>query len=164
MNKIIQKCYILLEFSASVGPWLSEQSNLTYLHSLSINTIFTACWWHHCIFSNFCWQMIELQKSVRIIPGTDSWSMLSCIVIVFYCTYTILCCIIVIDRIQVCAGAESMSLLLLLLLLLFVGSRAGWAEWGNYLKATTLGIHWWPSSTSKMSTTPVTAWYIPTQE
>ena len=34
----------------------------------------------------------------------------------------------------------------------------------QYLKATTLGIQRWPSSTSRMSITPVTAWYIPTQE
>ena len=31
-EQLIQKCCVLREFSASGGPWLSEQSSLTYLH------------------------------------------------------------------------------------------------------------------------------------
>ena len=36
MKKLIQKCYVLWEFSASVEPWLSEQSNPTNLRILSV--------------------------------------------------------------------------------------------------------------------------------
>ena len=36
-EKLIEKCYMLQEFSATVGPWLSEESRLTYLRILSVN-------------------------------------------------------------------------------------------------------------------------------
>ena len=35
-EKLIQKCYVLQEFSASVRRWLSEQSSLTYLRTPSV--------------------------------------------------------------------------------------------------------------------------------
>ena len=38
-RKINSKMLVLREFSASVGPWLSEQSRLTYLRILSVNSL-----------------------------------------------------------------------------------------------------------------------------
>ena len=36
LEKWIEKCYVLQEFSASVGLWLSEQSSLTCVHILGV--------------------------------------------------------------------------------------------------------------------------------
>ena len=59
-KKLNQKCYIRQEFRASVGPWLSQQSNLTCFCILSVTSL--------CVLSLFL-HLFSLMVEVEVVIG-----------------------------------------------------------------------------------------------